>query len=106
MIGPQNAYLLNISNVHTSLRQASEWGMHGLQGTLPHCKKRLPTDARWCRIVLENIVFIHNFHMEVVGFNQIKTVFDPEYECITTLQGYDRIVQYYFDANEYNSEDE
>jgi hypothetical protein len=26
-------YLLLISNVHTSLRQASEWGMCGLQGT-------------------------------------------------------------------------
>ncbi len=26
-------YLLLISNVHTSLWQASEWGMRGLQGT-------------------------------------------------------------------------
>jgi hypothetical protein len=28
-------YLLRISNVHTLLRQASKWGMHGLQGTFP-----------------------------------------------------------------------
>ncbi len=28
-------YLLKISNAHTSLRQASEWGMRGLQGTIP-----------------------------------------------------------------------
>jgi hypothetical protein len=37
-------YLLLISNIHTSLRQASEWGMHGLQGTFLRCKKRLPSD--------------------------------------------------------------
>jgi len=43
-------YLLRISNVRTSLRQASEWGMHGLQGTFPRCKKRLPSDSEqvWC----------------------------------------------------------
>ena len=28
-------YLLQISNVHTSLQQASEWGMRGMQGTFP-----------------------------------------------------------------------
>jgi hypothetical protein len=28
-------YLLCISNVHTLLRQASKWGMHGLQGSFP-----------------------------------------------------------------------
>jgi hypothetical protein len=27
--------LIRLSNVHTSLRQASEWGMRGLQGTFP-----------------------------------------------------------------------
>jgi hypothetical protein len=32
-------YLLRISNVHTLLRQASEWGMRGMQGTFPRCKK-------------------------------------------------------------------
>jgi hypothetical protein len=37
-------YLLRISNLHTSLRQASEWGMRGLQGTFPRWKKRLPSD--------------------------------------------------------------
>jgi hypothetical protein len=30
-------YLLRISNVHTLLRQTSEWGMHGMQGTFPRC---------------------------------------------------------------------
>jgi hypothetical protein len=31
--------LIRLSNVYTSLRQASEWGMRGLQGTFPRCKK-------------------------------------------------------------------
>ncbi len=33
--------LIRLSNVYTSLRQASKWGMHELQGTLPRCKKML-----------------------------------------------------------------
>jgi hypothetical protein len=36
-------YVLRVSNVHTSLRQASEWGIRGMQGSFPRCKKRLPT---------------------------------------------------------------
>jgi hypothetical protein len=39
-------YLLWISNVHTSLQQAREGGMHGMQGTFPSCKKCLPSDMR------------------------------------------------------------
>jgi hypothetical protein len=54
-------YLLLISNVHTSLRQASEWGMRGLQGTFPRCKKRLPSDPALRCLVIEAIVLIHNF---------------------------------------------
>jgi hypothetical protein len=32
-------YLLKISNIHTSLRQAGKWGMCGLQGTFPQLKR-------------------------------------------------------------------
>ena len=99
-------YLLRISNVHTSLHQASEWGMHGLQGSFPRCKRRLPTNAAKRRLVLENIVLIHNFWTGIVGRNQIKTVFDPEYECLETLEGYDRISQYYFRPGDYETDDE
>ncbi len=54
-------YLLCISIVHTLLRQASEWGMRGLQGTFPQCKKRLPGDDEMRRLVLDAIVLVHNF---------------------------------------------
>jgi hypothetical protein len=32
-------HLIQLGNVYTSLWQAIEWGMHGLQETFPHCKK-------------------------------------------------------------------
>jgi len=49
---------------------------------------------------------IHNYCTELVGFNQINTVFDSEYVRIHNLEleGYDRIAQYYFRPGEYNSD--
>ncbi len=99
-------YYLRISNIHTSLRQASEWGMRGLQGTFPRCKKRLPSESDKRRLVLEAIVLVHNFRTDYVGFSQIKTVFDPEYVRIENLEGYDRIAQYYFRPGDYNTDDD
>ena len=69
--------------------------MHGLQGSFPHIKKHLPTHCSQRRLVVESIILIHNFKTEIVGLNQIKTVFDPEYEQCINLEGYDRISQYY-----------
>ncbi len=99
-------HLLALSNVYTSLRQASEWGMRGLQGSFPRCKKRLPSNSLVRRRVIESIVLIHNFRTECIGLNQIKTVFDPEYERYQTLEGYDRISQYYLRPGDYNTDDE
>jgi hypothetical protein len=53
--------LIHLSNVYTSLRQASKWGMRGLQGTFPRCKKCLPLDKDKRRHVLECIILVHNF---------------------------------------------
>ncbi len=65
-------YLLRISNVHTLLWQASKWGMRGLQGTFPRCKKRLPGDDEMQRLVLDAIVLVHNFQTEYVGRARLK----------------------------------
>ncbi len=91
------------SDVHMSLWQASEWGMHGMQGTFPHCKKRLPSDYALCRLVIKAIVLVHNFRTDYIGYSQIKTVFDPEYVRIKNLQGFDQIAQYYFHPRDYDS---
>jgi hypothetical protein len=98
--------LLRISNVYTSLRQASEWGMRGLQGSFPRCKKRLPTNNLQRRQILESIILIHNFRTEMVGYSQIQSVFDPEYERSITLEGYDRIANYYLQPGDYVTDDE
>ena len=84
-------YMLKVSNVFTSLRQSSEWGMRALQGSFPHCKKPLLGNCKMRRRVLESIVPIHNFRTDLVGSNQISTVFDPEYEGYINLEGYDCI---------------
>ena len=39
-----------------------------------------------------------------MGYNQIKTVFDPEYEQFITLEGYDRIGKYYLQAEDFESD--
>jgi hypothetical protein len=80
--------------------------MRGMQGSFPRCKKRLPSDSRKRRIVLESIVLIHNFRTELVGSNQIKTVFDPEYERVINLEGYDRISKYYLRPEDFDSDEE
>jgi hypothetical protein len=96
-------YLLRISTVHTLLRQASEWGMRGMQGTFPRrCKKRLPGDDEMRRLVLDAIVLVHNFRSDYVGYSQIRTVFDPEFERVANLNGYDRIAHYYFCPGDYD----
>ncbi len=99
-------YLLRVSNVYASLCQASEWGMGGMQGTFPHCKKCLPSDSLNRRLVLELIVLIHNFCTELVGLNQIKTVFDHEYERYVNIAEYDRINRYYMHPDKCESEDD
>ncbi len=53
-------WIIALSNVYTSLCQASEWGMRGLQGTFPRCKKRLPSDSFRRMQVIEAIVYMND----------------------------------------------
>ncbi len=48
-------------------------------------------------------MLIHNFRTDYVGYNQIQTVFDPEYVRVENLEGYDHISQYYFRPGDYDS---
>ena len=98
--------LIRLSNVYTSLRQASEWGMRGLQGTFSRCKNRLPSNKEKRRRVLEFIILVHNFRTEVVGHNQISAVFVPEYEQVINIHGYDRIRRYYLEPGDYETDNE
>jgi len=77
--------------------------MRGLQGSFPCCKKRLPSNNYKQRLIIESIILIHNFRTVLVGSNQIRTVFDPEYERIINLEGYDRISHYYMCPEDFDS---
>ncbi len=46
-------------------------------------------------------MLVHNFRTDYVGYNQIQTVFDPEYVRVENLEGYDCISQYYFRPGDY-----
>ena len=72
-------HLLAMAAVYTSLRQASEWGMRALQATFPRLKNRLPSNASKRKLVLQSIILVHNLRTELVGLNQIATVFNAEY---------------------------
>eukprot|EP00804_Cyclotella_cryptica_P001714 CCRYP_009082-RA/>CCRYP_009082-RA protein AED:0.07 eAED:0.07 QI:0/-1/0/1/-1/1/1/0/232 len=97
-------YMLRVSNVCTSLRQSSKWGMRALQASFPRCKKCLPSDFKQRRLVLESIILTHNFRTDIVGRNQIKAVFDLEYGRYVNLAGYDRIGRYYLRPEDFNSD--
>ena len=43
---------------------------------------------------------------EIVGSNQIKTIFDPEYERVLNLEGYDRISKYYLRPDDHDTDEE
>jgi hypothetical protein len=87
-----------------SLLQASEWGMRGLQGSFPCWKKRLLSDATKQRLVIEGIILVHSYCTHTVGQNQIKSVFDSEYDRVVILEGYNFISQYYFCPGDYNTD--
>lgn len=67
--------------------------MHGLQGSFPRCKKQLPSDNYKWRLVLESIVLVHNSWTDLVGSNQIQTIFDPGNDHIINLERYDQIAR-------------
>ena len=67
---------------------------------------RLRQHRRGRRLVIESIVFINNFRTHIVGLNQISTVFNPEYEQVINLDGYNRIRQYYLQPGDYETDDD
>ena len=82
-------------DIYVSLRQASEWYMRSLQGTLCRLKLRLTSNKKKRHNIILSIILLHNFRLEKVGLNQIATVFNPEYEQCINLYGYDRFRRYF-----------
>lgn len=86
---------------YVSLRQSAEWGMRALQGTFTRLKSRLTANNRMRRLIIETIVLLSNFRTTHVGLNQIATVFNPHYEQVINLDGYDRISRYFHNDNDF-----
>ena len=60
------------------VRQLSEWGMRGLQGSFPRLKDRIKYEERGERkLILQMIVLLYNFRASTVGQNQISSSFMP-----------------------------
>jgi hypothetical protein len=87
--------LVGESNRYVRLRQASEWGMRVLQGTYTRLKSILPADHEFRRLLLHGILLMHNYRTNCLGCNQIRTVFDAEYERVIQVGNYDRIQRYF-----------
>ena len=88
-------YLIPLHERYISLRQASEWGMRALQGTFSRLKSRMTSNIRKREKIILSIVLLHNFRTEIVGLNQIASVFNPHYEQYINLDTYDRIHRYF-----------
>lgn len=91
--------LITLHNLYTSLRQAAEWGMRAMEGTFARLKSRLTSNYRKRHMILLSIALLTNLRVELVGLNQIATVFNPEYEQIIKLDNYDRIARYFGEAD-------
>lgn len=63
----------------TSARQASEWGMRGLQGSFPRIHDPLRFEEKDERkTILYLLVLLYNFRSRRVGINQILSTFMPQ----------------------------
>ena len=65
----------------TSVRQLLEWGMRGLQGSFPRLRERILWEERGERkLLLQLAIYLYNYRAEMVGFNQIATVYKQALE--------------------------
>ena len=49
------------------------------------------------KLTLTIIILLHNFRTELIGSNQIATIFNEEYYAYVNVRNYDRITKYYKD---------
>ena len=62
----------------TQFRQSAEWGMRALQGSFPRLKAKLKYERNGEReLIILSIIMLYNLRANLVGQNQIRTVFMP-----------------------------
>ncbi|CAD6897921.1 unnamed protein product [Tilletia controversa] len=65
----------------TRQRQSAEWGMRALQGAFGRLDLRLPVHKTKRALLLYVVFRLHNFRTRIVGLNQIKEVYFPEWQA-------------------------
>jgi hypothetical protein len=80
LVNAEGALEVLIHQEATSLRQAAEWGMRGLQSAFPRIKQPMKYETKGeRRLILINVQMLYNYRCFHVGLNQIKTVYFPEW---------------------------
>jgi hypothetical protein len=84
------------SNQITSLRQACEWGMRGIEGGFSRLKTTLPIDHVKRGLIIKACLHLFNLRTRWTAVNQIRTVYDPRW-ITNNLYNSDnrRIAKYY-----------
>ena len=62
-----------------SIRQAAEWGMRAIQSTFSRLQAGLSVNSDERRRVISVCILLYNLRTEMIGINQIRTVFSPNY---------------------------
>ncbi len=74
---PFNNYRTEMEAANVSIRQSVEWGIRGIKSSWPRITAGLRTEFEWNQQLLLFIMHLHNYRTRTVGFNQIRTVFEP-----------------------------
>ena len=64
----------------TSLRQAAEWGMRAIQGSMPKLKDSIEYEEKGERKrILKLVPLLYNLRLERIGLNQIASTYVPNW---------------------------
>lgn len=65
----------------TSVRQAAEWGMRAIQSAFPRMKDmiRYEEEGLERKLMLKLMVLLYNVRLELVGLNQIRNTYVPQW---------------------------
>ena len=65
----------------TSLRQAAEWGMRAIQGSMPRLKDSIKFEFNGeRRVILKLVPLIYNIRLHLVGLNQLRSTYVPRWK--------------------------
>ena len=80
----------------TSVRQAAEWGMRGVQGAFPRLSMKLTTNSQERHQNVETVFRLFNLRTRLTGINQTRTVYSTDYfPMLFARKQYEHLHRYY-----------